>query len=287
MNILLLGAGYIGTAVAQHLALRNHSLTVVDLGWFHKSPSAICADFDVLARDVFDAAECVLLFAGHSSVSMCRREPHASLENNVGAFMRLLPKLSRQRFVYASSVSVYVQCFRNDAMEHDPLPTPANAYDMHKQCIDRIASGCDTAIGLRFGTVCGYSPVWRHDLLLNKMWADATACGVVTSVNPHIHRPILGMQDLCAAVEHIVEKPAFPSGIFNLASFNATVGELARTVATRYGARVEERTMPGNCYDIRASVTRLQQTEFTCRSTVESILDELDRRLPQNGADRS
>jgi nucleoside-diphosphate-sugar epimerase len=87
-----------------------------------------------------------------------------------------------------------------------------------------------SAISLRQGTVCGYSPRMRLDLVINTMFKTAMVNGEITVNNPAIWRPILSIQDAVDAYTRAIEVDYEISGVFNVASGNYTVGELADVV---------------------------------------------------------
>jgi nucleoside-diphosphate-sugar epimerase len=93
-----------------------------------------------------------------------------------------------------------------------------------------------SVIALRKGTISGYSPRMRLDLIVNTMFRTALHEGVITINNPSIWRPILAMEDAISAYIRVIEAHESISGIFNIASGNYTVGE----VGDRVKAEVEQ-----------------------------------------------
>src|SRR6204780_5698635 len=94
-----------------------------------------------------------------------------------------------------------------------------------------------SVIALRKGTISGYSPRMRLDLIVNTMFRTALHEGVIRINNPSIWRPILAMEDAISAYIRVVEAHESISGIFNAASGNYTVGEVGDLVK----ATIEER----------------------------------------------
>src|ERR1700758_678501 len=93
-----------------------------------------------------------------------------------------------------------------------------------------------SVVALRKGTISGYSPRMRLDLIVNTMFRTAMQERVVTINNPSIWRPILAMEDAITAYIRVIEAHESISGIFNIASGNYTVGE----VGDRVKAEVEQ-----------------------------------------------
>jgi nucleoside-diphosphate-sugar epimerase len=217
---------------------------------------------DLTAGDL-DDFDAVVLLAGHSSVAACDRAPGEAFANNVAGFAGLVHKLRGQKLVYASSISVYGNTGGHIVTEDDPLPAAASCYDFHKQTVERYAAlAYPNSCGLRFGTVCGPSPNLRPELLLNSMVRSALREGVVRLANPHAHRPLLGINDLCRAA-HAVLTRDIPPGIYNLASVDARIGDVALQVARRFGVPCVGADLPSN-YDVRVDTRK-----FTAASGLE------------------
>lgn len=274
--LILGGQGYVGSAVAAHLMAAGFDVRSVDPGLRGTRGPAPNDPrrYQDLAADELAAFGSVILVGGHSTVTSCAQEPDDSFANNVAGFVGLVHKLRGQKLIYASSISVYVRTER-DATEDDPVPEPAAVYDLHKQTIERYARlAYPNAYGLRFGTVCGPAPNMRTELLLNSLVRAAVTEGRVRVSNPATHRPILGIGDLCRAVEAVLDRPV-PPGCYNLASANTRIGVLAAWVAERFGVPVVE-GVGQTPYDIRVSTDRFRAAAgFEFRDTVESLTDAL------------
>mgnify|MGYP000941590522 CR=1 FL=1 len=177
--------------------------------------------------------------------------------------------------MYASSISVHVRTPARPAVEDDPLPAPAAAYDLHKQEVERYAAfAYPNSYGLRLGTVCGPAPNLRPETLLNGLVRSAVRRGVVEVSSPHAHRPLLGVGDLGRAVEAVLRR-AVPPGCYHLAGTNVRVGELAAWAARRFGVPLVE-SGGATPYDIRVSADRFRAAAgFEFADTVEGLTDAL------------
>ena len=279
MDVLLIGGcGYIGSSLFNHLKER-YNVQTVDLEWYGNfvNPHNTIKDFAKLTKNDLGDFDVIVLLAGHSSVQSCKDNRMPSFENNLHNFVSLLDKIwDHQRFIYASSSSIYGN--KRMAKEEESCYVPQNYYDLTKRAIDLYAmlSHLDW-YGLRFGTVNGPSPNLRAELMLNKMYRSGREDGIVKISNPQIARPILGIHDLCAGVERIIETPAKYPGIYNLASFNGTVESMAQAVADITKAKVE--VMPGPpSYDFSICTGLFSETyKFEFKDTVQSIVASLDR----------
>jgi UDP-glucose 4-epimerase len=230
-EILIIGGkGYAGSRLCGEL---DHKKTIVDLGWFPSSNlpvESVVADFAELDQYYIQSFSHIVLLAGHSSVRMCDDHHSSVFKNNVMNFVKLIDKMDEnQTLIYASSGSVYGN--RSGlAVETDSLDTPYNMYDATKQMIDTYTTTATykpTVIGLRFGTVNGYAPNLRNDVMLNAMTYNAWQNKKVLLFNPDTKRSILGTKDLSRAVASIINSGVKTNGVYNLASFTKTSGEMA------------------------------------------------------------
>lgn len=283
MNVLVIGAaGYVGSyLMSDDCALfTGYNLKGLDISCL--SQGSLSIDYRKLSKEFLRDYDVVLLLAGHSSVRQCEGDMISSFQNNVANFVDLLDKLEDQKFIYASSSSVYgsILAEGETASESRDDYVPVNYYDLSKYVIDQYAklSG-KRCYGLRLGTVNGYSPILRADLMINAMTIHAAESGKVRVFDGHIHRPILGIHDLARALAAVIDGDG-PAGIYNLASFNRTVSEIAAEIASCMNCEViEERPETANAsksYDFKIDSSKFCTAySFEFRETVKSIVDSL------------
>lgn len=277
-NILIIGGcGYIGSAL--HSKLKpNHKVDTVDLEWFgnYTNPENIKVDFDSLYQSFLAEYDVVILTAANSSVPLCK-DIHDAFDNNVVKFMGLVKKLGSQKFIYASSSCVYTSMSDSPKDENTVL-TPLDGMTLTKTTIDHFMPMTNVEYyGLRFGSVNGYSPNMRLDLMINSMTLSAIKDKQVVVTNKHAHRPIIAINDLCRAIESIVESNEDKRGIYNIASFNVNIGEVGQRVADLMNVPLIDK---GNnfTYDFQISSQKFMDAynfkfEDTVESVVQSILD--------------
>ena len=145
----------------------------------------------------------------------------------------------------------------------------------------QMADDSFSVICFRQGTVSGYSPRMRLDLIVNTMFKCALQDGTITVNNPAIWRPILSIQDAASAYIRAVEANESISGIFNIASGNYTVGEVADLVKLGVEEAFDREVKLDikNIQDYRnykVTVDRARNVlSFKPRHDVESIIREL------------
>lgn len=228
------GQGYIGSALASYLdKCGPNDIRIADIkgdGYFH--------DYSNIETGELKEFDTIIHLAGHSSVSSCESDPIGSLLNNVIDFFHFVNRIpDSTKIIYASSASVYGNIGKDKLWkEGETLPSPLKEYDRQKQLIDYyMLQSRKRFYGLRFGTVCGVSPSLRNELLINSMTRDAINKKLVMSENSQNSRAVLGLKDLCRAIERIIDSNPAP-GVYNLASFNDKIGNIGTDIAKQFDA---------------------------------------------------
>lgn len=282
-NILLIGSeGYIGSQFF-NIFKEVYNITKIDLGWFSNNKSTI--DYKYLGEEYLCKFDVVILLAGHSSVKMCDTDMTSSFSNNVSNFVNLLSKIkNNQKFIYASSSSVYGNTNYKTVDESYNFFEPNNYYDLTKHIIDLYATQSGKNFyGLRFGTVNGWSPNLRTDVMINSMVYSAKKNNHIKLYTKEIMRPILGIDDLCSALQRIIDTEDSIPGIYNLASFNSTSEQIANGVSVvlnvpviQYdAATIESITnvkLQTKAYNFAIDSSKfIKNFNFTFKDSIESI----------------
>jgi UDP-glucose 4-epimerase len=286
-NILIIGGnGYVGSRLRQVLA-QIYAVDSIDCCWYNHDECSNRTDYYKLTAASLSQYDTVVLLAGHSSVASCIGDIQSPWLNNVTNFTELVKKLgTHQTLIYASSASVYGNSLPGEQhSEEIKRFIPVNNYDITKYTLDleaELAIGRGhRIIGLRFGTVNGWAPNLRTDVMINAMYASAKSQGKITVTNKHINRALLGIEDLCSGIGQCIEQPV--AGIYNMASFNATVEYIAGTVAEKLNVPLVDRGTTANAYDFELDTTLFQQTfGFTFTETPSTIVDSLIKKYDQS-----
>ena len=248
MKILIAGgAGYVGSVLIPKLLDRGYKVDVVDLFWFgNQLPRQV----GVLNKDIFhltvedlEPYDQVIFLAGLSNDPMAEFSPSKNFIFNAAApaYLGYTARNAKvKRYIYASSCSVYG--YTENELFDETRPVSSNyPYGISKlqgeQAAMQLADDNFSVISLRKGTISGYSPRMRFDLIVNTMFKSAVRERIITINNPSIWRPILSIEDAATAYIRAVEANYRLSGIFNIASGNYTVGEVGDLVK----AAVEDR----------------------------------------------
>lgn len=253
MRVLVAGgAGYVGCALIPKLLERGYEVDVVDLFWFG---NALPPEVQIVHRDIFDLQVSdlkdytqVIFLAGLSNDPMAEFAPSKNFIFNAAApaYLCYIAKQAKvKRYIYAGSCSVYGYT-ENELFDEDRPVSSSYPYGISKlqgeQAVMQLIDKDFSVIALRKGTVSGYSPRMRFDLIINTMFKCAMQDGVIRVNNPAIWRPILSIEDAAMAYVRALEANESLSGIFNIASGNHTVGEVADlvvlTIEQELGTRI-------------------------------------------------
>lgn len=234
------GAGYLGSRLIPILLEHGYDVDVVDLLWFgNHLPQGV----NVVQRNLFDCKaedlkgyEQVVFLAGLSNDPMAEFSPALNFVFNAAlpSYLAFVTKnAGARRFIYASSCSVYGYTVNELYNEESPT-TCGYPYGISKLQGERgvlqLQDKDFSVIALRQGTVCGYSPRMRMDLIVNAMFKSAMNERKVTVNNPSIWRPVLDIRDAAKAYLRAIQADYSLSGVFNVSSGNYTVGQVGDMV---------------------------------------------------------
>jgi nucleoside-diphosphate-sugar epimerase len=298
MKILLAGgAGYIGSALVPVLLERGYSLTVVDLLWFgnHLPPGVPVIQKDVFHLQEHDLREFdeVVFLAGLSNDPMAEYSPSKNFISNAAApaYLAYLAKRAGcRRYIYAGSCSVYGYTV-NELYDENSPAVSQYPYGISKlqgeQAAMQLRGNGFSVICFRQGTVSGFSPRMRLDLIVNTMFRTAMQKGEIVVNNPSIWRPILSIEDAVSAYVRAIEASDEISGVFNVASGNYTVGEVADVVKGSLEERAKRRVKLTikHLQDFRNYKVSIEKAvnvlSFKPRHTVGSIVEHLLQHADQ------
>lgn len=292
MRILVAGgAGYIGSALVPKLVKRGYEVMVYDLMWFGNNlPEGVKVekrDVMELREDDLKGFDTVIFIAGLSNDPMAEYSPARNFVENASCPSYLAYCAKRagvRRFIHGGSCSVYGYTI-NELYDETAPAVSAYPYGISKLqgefgCL-QLQDDKFSVIGLRKGTVSGYSPRMRLDLVVNTMFKCAIEDGIILVNNPSIWRPILSIDDAVDAYIRSIEAAPEISGIFNVASGNYTIGEVADNVAD--GIRQYMKTDPSiqvrNIQDFRNYKVTWEKARnvlgFHPKHTVQDIIRSL------------
>jgi nucleoside-diphosphate-sugar epimerase len=308
MHVLVTGGGgYIGLELCRQLLERGDRVRVVDRFFFGTGPldqlaeqypdrlESITGDLRAWDDAWLDGIDGVSHLAGLSNDPTAEYNPDANWQMNAIATERLGESCKRRgvrRFVFGSSASLYDGLGPGMFDEQTPVE-PRGAYSISKKygedALLALAGPDFAPTILRQGTVYGYSPRMRFDLVVNTFVRDA-----ITRQKLFLHgggwqwRPLVDVSDVARAHIICLELPLDVVGgqIFNLMQENYQVRQLAMLVAGSLlllgrTMKLEDAPLPNIVRDYRMTNLKMtQRTGFTPAVTVLESIDLMLKMLP-------
>jgi nucleoside-diphosphate-sugar epimerase len=289
------GGGYVGSNLVPKLLDRGYEVTVLDL-YLYGDVLAPHPNLREIKGDLRDPQQVKVALEGASAVihlACISNDPSFDLNPSLGRSInfdcfRPLVKASKdvgvQRFIYASSSSVYGVKDEPDVHEDLPLK-PLTDYSKYKaMCEDVLMEEREpgfTTVILRPATVCGYAPRLRLDLTVNILTNLAINNGRITVFGGDQLRPNIHVEDMTDLYVLLLEAPdaAVDGKIWNAGYYNLKVMTIAEMVRAEVGPEVEIVVTPTNDHrSYHVSSERIRRDlGFAVKRTVgDAIIDLCD-----------
>ena len=244
------GAGYIGCIAVRQLLDKGEAVRVYDKLYFGDEGLAEVRDKielvqgDIRSFDpaVLDGCDAVLHLAGLSNDPTAEFNPKANEEINTHGTEVVATACKAagiKRFINASTCSIYDLGFyapdflRDEESEVKPRAAYAVSNYEAERILLAMADDRFCPVILRQGTVYGWSPRMRYDLVVNTFMRDAIGKGSLTvHAGGEMWRPLVDVTDLCRVYIACVEAPdeKVHGKIFNVVGKNYRILELAHWV---------------------------------------------------------
>ncbi len=254
MQVLVTGgAGYIGSVLVRRLLLRGHKVRLLDRLYWGLGPiNDVIDNLEVIHADIreiqdqwFQGVDSVIHLAGLSNDPTANFDPTANWEMNAQATADVAAACRRtgvRRLVFGSSCSLYDSLPDGAVYDEDAPIAPRGPYAESKrfgeEALLELAGADLCPVILRQGTVYGFSPRMRFDLVVNTFVKDALSRGQLQlHGGGSMWRPLVDVQDAAdvqiACIEAREEDVC--GQIFNVVQDNYQVRDLADLVAESVG----------------------------------------------------
>jgi nucleoside-diphosphate-sugar epimerase len=284
----------VGSVVTRAVLDQGHTVRLVDCGFFgldHVDRRAQLITGSILEFDPawLDGIEAVIHLAGLSNDPMAAFSPSLNYMLNAGGaaiVAQAAKDAGIRRFIFSSTCSVYGKDDSEPFDEERPT-SPTFPYAISKLMAERLL-GCLTddrfrPIILRKGTVVGWSPRMRFDLVTNTMVKTALADRKIIIHNPALWRPLIDVEDAALAYLRALDADPSVTGVFNISAGNFTLDELGKLVAEtleEFGVHVavEKQSRP----DVRSYRVKTEKAERVLGFKAEKPMAETVRDLARN-----
>lgn len=307
------GAGYVGTVLTHELLERGYAVRILDrlyfgdLGLRHHRDRVdlVVGDMRTVKGDVLEGVEAVINVGGLSNDPTAEYNPQANYEMNTLATKQLADLCVAhgvRRYVFASSCSIYDRGVGDESrdllLDETSEVEPRAAYASSKYEAERLLldmAGDDFCpVILRKGTIYGFSPRMRYDLVVNTFVKDALTKGHVTVFyGGEMWRPLVEVRDVARAYIACLraDEDLVREQIFNLSFHNVRISEVAlrvrealRTLGVDIDIRADYSYRGVRSY--RVSSAKIQRVlGFRPKVTIEESVKHMVEQIPLYGYD--
>jgi nucleoside-diphosphate-sugar epimerase len=300
MKILITGTdGYIGSVMGPYLIERGFDVVGLDTGYYRAGwlfnngeqlyPAYINKDLRDIEIDDLKGFDAVVHLAELSNDPLGQLNRQSTFQINHEGSIRiakLCKEAGVQRFVYASSCSVYgvgTDEYKTEESETNPQTTYAECKVLVEKEVSELSDENFSPTFLRNATAYGASPRMRFDIVLNNLSGLAWTKGVIEMISDGMPwRPLVHIRDISKAVKCALEAPieAIHNEIFNVGDSreNYRVREIAEIVGTAFpGCKTTFGDSGGDNRSYRVSFDKInsQLPGFSCEYTAEDGAKEL------------
>jgi nucleoside-diphosphate-sugar epimerase len=281
---------YFGRKSIENLPIRNNDF--------------IEGDIRDLPDDLFDNVYAVIHLAGLSNDPTANFNPNMNREINTEATIKLAKEAKKagvERFIFASTCSIYdLGIGVDDSMKDEESKVnpkhhySSSKYRAEKQLLKLNSKNFAVTI-LRKGTIHGYSPRMRYDLVVNVMVRNVFMEHPITVFCKGVQwRPIVDVEDVAEAYQLILEarRDIVGGEIFNICEDNYQVEDIARkichVITTKYisfssGISFEKDDKKDRSY--RVSNDKIKNMlGFSFRHSLNASVKRLVKEIKENDA---
>jgi nucleoside-diphosphate-sugar epimerase len=301
VNVLVTGgAGYLGSVLIPKLLIRGHTVRVLDIGYFglgHLRAYQPIVEVlrDDVRRAIVDAAfcdqllggiDCVIHLAAISNDPSAELHPELTSEVNLASTCALADAAKDRgcRFLFSSSCSVYGTA---DTLIDEQAPTmPITAYASSKlgaeAYLESISDSRWRPVILRNGTLFGYSPRMRFDLVINIFSLHSTLYNEIRIFGRGKQwRPFLHVADCARAFLHFADLPEPRHLRYNIAHQNLRVVDVARVFEDLNPQLQVSHTelAEDDLRDYRVSTRRAEEEGYRPRVAVDQGAEEISEAI--------
>lgn len=295
------GAGYLGCVLVPMLLKKGYRVRILDnlmYGSDHLKCITSDKNCELLEGDIRNISTLVKALSDIDAVinlaaivgdPACKNDPESAIETNYlanKAVAEACKYFQINRFVFASTCSVYGQMDGNEELtENSPL-NPISLYAKSKiQSEEGILDLMDENFSptiLRMGTLYGYSPRMRFDLVANAMAKTAiTNKRISVYAGGKQWRPMLNVSDAADAYIKCLEAPLerVRGEIFNVGSKEQNhqiveIAQIVKRILPESQLIIEENSSDPRNYLV--SFSKIQQVlNFKAKKTIEQSTKQI------------
>ena len=246
-NIAITGAGgYVGSVLIPLLLRKKYKVVAIDRFYFgldfinkfrNKNLKILKKDIRSVRKEDFKNIDVVIDLAGLSNDPTCDLDVNLTKDiNYLGRIKcaKIAKEAGVKKYLFSSSASVYGNTFNktlSEISQTNPISEYAKAsLKVEKELLNKLSDKKFTVTIIRNGTIYGYSPRMRFDLVVNLMTLTAFEEGkIYVNGGGEQFRPLIHILDVCNFFSKLIAKN-YKNEIFNLGIRNIKIIDLATIV---------------------------------------------------------
>lgn len=304
MKILVTGcAGYIGRLLCEHFAhytehqvcgvdnlFYGQKLIVEELWGDNHDDKLKFVHADVWKDRVAVAGlakehDVIIPLAALVGESICDTYPLQAEETNTLAIEYLVRTLDKgQKVIFPTTTSSYGSTDGATVITEEHEQHPISLYGRTKKAAEEVVLKYPNSVSLRLGTVYGYSPRHRFDLLVNSFVNELVNNHKLVLFEGHFVRSIVNVVDIVRVIDFFAENKL--TGVFNVSAESISKFDLAERICRElrlYHTKIEHgegKDRDQRNYNI--SQAKLFKTGFRFRGAFEDAVMQLSHLIPSS-----
>lgn len=286
MQIVVTGhRGYLGQVLTKLLIMQGHRVLGLDNN-IYELDKAVNRRQDIRTARISEEADMVIHLAAVVGEPACEAFYQIAKSTNLTGTQMVIEECQKRSvpLIFASTCSVYGA--QDAVLFEDSETKPIGPYARYRLAAERDVVKAGGTV-LRFGTLFGWSPRMRFDLVINH-WAREVHQGKPIRVDGGKQwRPFTHVSDAAGAILCVLDAVCATVGcsetsmqgeIFNVAGINSTIIELANTFRKVTGCDVRINDQVADVRDYRVNSEKLEQLGWHAETDIEGgIIEMLDK----------
>lgn len=298
-NIIITGGlGYIGSVLVNG-SPNNWKITILDncsmgnnniqLGKKVNFISGDIRNYDLI-EELIKKSDVIVHLAGIVGEASFQKNPSIATEINQNATKKIVhfTKKYKKKLIFMSTCSIYG--FNSKLCTEETVPNPVDDYSRSKiESEFDIKQELDNFVIFRLGTVYGWSPRMRFDIIINKIIEKKLWGEPIEIFGGEQWRPFIHVEDAANALILAVEK-SVRNEVFNLVAENHKLLEVAENITNNLKI-ISEKTDNRSYYADNQKIKKLLgwQPKMNIEKTIEkfSKVDYNDKKFHNHEWDYS
>jgi len=278
MRIAVTGhRGYLGQILTSRLLGRGHRVLGYDTALFELD-KPIRKVQDIRKAQISSEADLVVHLAAIVGEPACKAYYELAKSVNLMGTQCVIEQCKKLDvpLIFASTCSVYGA--KDQVLFEDSETRPLGPYARYRLAAENDVIKANGAV-LRFGTLFGWSPRMRFDLVVNGWSRDVHLGKAITVEGGKQWRPFTHVQDAAGAVlsvmDAIIDGHEIGGEIFNVAGVNSAIIELANTFRNLTGCKVEVNSGVSDMRNYRVNSEKLEGIGWEAKFDLEHGITEI------------